>query len=103
MSGPRVPLSDHPSDPLTRLTRSRNFWSERQPALLKFMGLKKFHPMRVKPLTFRGSQKHPSTLTNFLPEEHSIQTIDISQYIGNGIMINTNKLLGGWEGKTRWC
>ena len=49
------------------------------------MGLRKFHPITVNPLTVWGSQKHPSALTNFLPEEHSIQTRDISQDIANGL------------------
>ena len=65
------------------------------------MGLRKFHPMTVKPLIVRCYQKHPSTLTNLLPEENSIQTRDISQEIGNVHMTNINKLLGGWERKTR--
>ena len=36
------------------------------------MALRKCNPITVKPLTVRGSQKHLSTLTNFLSEEHSI-------------------------------
>ena len=67
------------------------------------MGLSKCHPITVKPLTVSGYQKDPSILTNFLPEEDSIQTRDISQEIDNGHMTNINKLLGGWEGKTMWC
>ena len=66
------------------------------------MGLSEFHPITVKPLTGRGSQKHIFKITNFLPEEHSIQTRDISQEIGNGIMTNTNKLLGGSVGGGKW-
>ena len=59
----------------------------------------KFHPITVKSLTVKVSQKHPSTLTNFLPEEHSIYTRDICQEIGNGHMANTKNILGGWERK----
>ena len=65
------------------------------------MGINKYHLITVKTLTVRGSQKDPYTITKFLPEEHSIQTRDISQEIGNGRMTNTNRLLGGWEGKKR--
>ena len=65
-------------------------------AHLKPMGLRKFHPIIVKQLTVRGYQKDPSTLTEFLPEEHLIHTRDISQDFDNGHMTNTNKLLG-------WC
>ena len=61
------------------------------------MGLRKCHPITVKALTVRGYQKHASIITNFLPKEHSIQTIDISQEIGNCHMSNTNKILGGWQ------
>ena len=70
MSGSRFALVDHSSQPLPKLTRRMNAWPERQPAHLKPKGLRKCHSVIVKPLTFRGSQKHPSTLTNFLPEEH---------------------------------
>ena len=83
ISGSRVPLSDHYSYHLPRLTRRRYFWSERQSAHLNTMGLRKCHPIKVNPLTVRGYQKHPSKLVNFLPEEHPIQTRDISQEIGN--------------------
>ena len=65
------------------------------------MGLRKCHPIKLKTLTVMGSQKHPSTLTNFLPEYHSMHTRDISQEVGNGHMTNTNKILGMWGGKTR--
>ena len=99
MSGSRFPLSDHPSDLLPRLTRRRDIWSEIKSAHLNPMGLSKCHPITVKSLTVRGYQKHLSTLTNLLPEEHSIHTIDTPQEIGNGHMTNTNKLLGRWEEK----
>ena len=84
ISGSRVLLSDHLSDPLTRLTMRRGVWSEKNSSHLKTMGLKKCQPVKVNPLTVRGSQKNPSTLTNFLPEYKFIQTRDISQEIGNG-------------------
>ena len=47
------------------------------------MGLSKFNPVIVKKLTVRGSQKHPSTIKNFLPGEQSIYTREISQDIEN--------------------
>ena len=65
------------------------------------MGLREVHPITVKSLIVRGSHKHPSTLTNFLSEEHYIQTRDISQDIGNGTTKNTSNLLDGLEVKTR--
>ena len=65
------------------------------------MVLSKYHPITVIPVMVRGSQKHPSTLTNFLPEYHSMHTRDISQEVGNGHMTNTNKILGMWGGETR--
>ena len=65
------------------------------------MGISKCHPITVKPLTVRGSQKNPFKIANFLPEEHSIYTKDISQDIGNGYMTKTKNILGGWEGKAR--
>ena len=65
------------------------------------MGISKCHPITVKPLTVRGSQKNPLKIANFLPEEHSIYTKDISQDIGNGYMTKTKNILGGWEGKAR--
>ena len=100
MSGSRVILSDHYSDPLRRLTRRRDFFSERQSAHLKPMGLRKCHPIIVKPLTVRVFKKHPYTLTNFLPEKHSVQTRYISQEIGNGMVTIANKVwVGGSEKK----
>ena len=67
MSWYRVPLSDNVSEPLPRITMRKDVWSERQ--LEKNpMGLRKCHPITVNTLTVRGSQKHPSTNTNFLPE-----------------------------------
>ena len=85
MSGSRVPFSDHPFDPLPGITRRRVVCSGRQLEHYKPIGLSKCHPITMNPLTARVSHKHPSTLTNFLPEEKSIQTRDISQDIGNGI------------------
>ena len=67
MSGSRGSYSDHPYDLLTRITRRRDFGSERQLSHLKPIELRKFNPITVNPLTVRGSQKHPSTLTNCLP------------------------------------
>ena len=84
ISGSRLPYSDPPYNPLPRLTRRRYVWSERQSSHLKPMGIRKYYPIKVKPLTVRGSQKDPSTLTNFLSEEQYIQTKDISQEIGKG-------------------
>ena len=84
MSGSRFTLFNHTFDPLPILTRRMNVWSERQSAHLNPMVLSKCHPISVKPLTVRGSQKHPSKLTNFLPKEHCINTIYIYQEIGNG-------------------
>ena len=95
MSGSRFPLFDHPFDFLPILTRRKGFWSEIKSAHLNPMGLREYHPITVKSLTVRGYQKHPFTLTNLLPEEHSIHTRDTPQEIGNGHMTNTNKLLGG--------
>ena len=66
MSGSTAPLSDHPYDPLTRLTSRRHVCSERQSEHLNIVGLRRCHPITVKPLTVRGSKKHPSTLTNLL-------------------------------------
>ena len=63
------------------------------------MGLSEYQPITVNPVTVRGSHKHTSTLTKFLPEEHSTKAREISQEIGNGHTTNTNKRLGGWEGK----
>ena len=83
MSGSRFPLSVHPYDPLLRITRMRVVLSERKSAHLSLRQISKFNPITVKPLIVRGYQKHPSTLTNFLPEEHSIHTRDIYQDIGN--------------------
>ena len=98
ISGYRFTLNDNPSETLTRLTRRRAVWTEIQSEHLNTRGLSKCHPITGKPLTIRGSCKHPSTLTNFLLEEHSIHTRDIYQEIGSGLMTNTNKVLGGWEG-----
>ena len=103
MIGSWVLSSGRPSDPLPRLIRRRGLWSERQSAHLKPMGLRKCHSITVKPLIDRGYQNHPSTLTNFLPEEHSIHNRDISQKLFSGIMTNTNNLWGRWEGKTIQC
>ena len=83
ISGSRFPYSDNPSDPLPRLTRRRDVWSERKSAHLNPIVLRKCHPITVNLLTVRGYQRYPSTLTNFFPEEHSIQTRDISQDIGD--------------------
>ena len=84
MSVFRVPFSNHPSDPLPRLTTRRDVLSETQSAHLNPMGLRKCYPITVKPLTVRGYQKHPSTLPHFLLEKYSIQTRDIPQDIYNG-------------------
>ena len=75
------------------------FRSERESAHLNPMGLRKCHPITVKSLIVKVSQKHSSTLTNFLPEEHSIHTREISQEIGNCHMTNTNNLFGESERK----
>ena len=97
ISGSRVPLCDHPFRPLPRLTNRGFVWSERQSAHLNPIIIGKCRPITLKSLTVRGSHKHPSALTKHLTEEHSIHTRYISQEIGNGMMTNTNKTLGGWE------
>ena len=78
------------------------FRSERESAHLNPMGLRKCHPITVKSLIVKVSQKNSSTLTNVLPEEHSIHTREISQEIGNCHMTNTNNLFGEFERKKIW-
>ena len=100
LSGSRFTYSGNTSEPLTKLKSRSYFWSELQSEHLKPMELSKCHPITVNPLKVRVSHKHPSTLTNFLPKEHSIHTRYIYQEIDNSHMTNNNKLLGEWEGKT---
>ena len=57
LSGSRVPFSGHYFLPLTQTHKEEVVWSERKSLHFNPMGIRKFHPITVKPVTVMGFYK----------------------------------------------